>query len=65
MAVTAMLCGASLAASPQEAERLGKDLTPVGAEKAGNKDGSIPAWPGPGPRLESRSESCCRMEEQG
>lgn len=46
MAVTAMLCGASLAASPQEAERLGKDLTPVGAEKAGNKDGSIPAWPG-------------------
>jgi len=27
-----------------EAAKLGKDLTPVGAEKAGNKDGSIPAW---------------------
>jgi hypothetical protein len=29
-----------------EADRLGKDLTPNGAEKAGNKDGSIPAWTG-------------------
>jgi len=26
--------------------RLGKDLTPMGAEKAGNKEGSIPAWTG-------------------
>lgn len=26
--------------------RLGKDLTPVGAEAAANKDGSIPAWSG-------------------
>lgn len=26
--------------------RLGQDLTPMGAEKAGNKDGSIPAWEG-------------------
>lgn len=32
--------------STQELERLGKDLTPMGAEKAGNKDGSIPAWEG-------------------
>jgi hypothetical protein len=32
--------------SPQEAERLGKDLTPVGAERAGNAQGSIPAWDG-------------------
>lgn len=30
----------------QDAARLGKDLTPSGAEKAGNKDGSIPAWAG-------------------
>ncbi len=37
---------ASAAASEQEAARLGKDLTPVGAEKAGNKDGTIPAWTG-------------------
>jgi len=32
--------------SPQDLARLGKDLTPVGAEAAGNKDGSIPAWTG-------------------
>ena len=30
--------------SPEEAERLGTELTPLGAEKAGNADGSIPAW---------------------
>jgi hypothetical protein len=29
-----------------EAARLGADLTPIGAEKAGNKDGTIPAWTG-------------------
>jgi len=34
------------AISQTEAERLGKDLTPVGAEKAGNADGSIPEWKG-------------------
>ena len=33
---------AGAAVSDQEAAQLGKDLTPVGAEKAGNKDGSIP-----------------------
>ncbi|MEG1082665.1 MAG: DUF1329 domain-containing protein, partial [Pseudomonas sp.] len=32
--------------SPQEAEKLGTSLTPIGAEKAGNADGSIPAWTG-------------------
>ena len=37
--------GAALAAvSPEEAARLGKDLTPMGAEMAGNADGSIPPW---------------------
>lgn len=46
LAVLSAYCAASLAATPQDAERLGKDLTPVGAERAGNKDGSIPAWPG-------------------
>lgn len=30
----------------QEADALGKALTPVGAEMAGNKDGTIPAWTG-------------------
>ena len=34
------------AVSAQEAERLGKDLTPMGAERAGNADGTIPAWEG-------------------
>jgi hypothetical protein len=32
--------------TPEEAARLKSDLTPMGAEKAGNKDGSIPAWDG-------------------
>lgn len=33
-------------ATQAELDRLGKDLTPTGAEKAGNKDGSIPGWSG-------------------
>ncbi len=32
------------AVSPEEAARLGQDLTPMGAEMAGNADGSIPPW---------------------
>ena len=50
------LCGLVLAAAsvaavqasvtPAEAAHLGKDLTPVGAERAGNKDGSIPEYVG-------------------
>lgn len=34
------------AVSPDEAAKLGTTLTPVGAEMAGNADGSIPAWTG-------------------
>ena len=34
------------AISAEEAARLGKDLTPLGAEAAGNADGSIPPWTG-------------------
>jgi hypothetical protein len=37
---------AGAAPTPAEAARLGKDLTPIGAEKAGNKEGTIPAWTG-------------------
>jgi hypothetical protein len=37
------LAGAMTAA---DVERLGKDLTPNGAERAGNKEGTIPAWTG-------------------
>jgi len=32
--------------TPDEIARLDKDLTPMGAERAGNKDGTIPAWTG-------------------
>jgi Protein of unknown function (DUF1329) len=48
----ALLCAAALAASahagvsPAEAARLKADLTPFGAEKAGNASGTIPAWTG-------------------
>jgi len=34
------------AVSPQEAAQLGTTLTPLGAEKAGNANGTIPAWNG-------------------
>lgn len=49
-AVLGLLLAVSLPAfakvSPEEAARLGKDLTPVGAEHAGNESGSIPEWVG-------------------
>ncbi|MBI5442438.1 MAG: DUF1329 domain-containing protein [Deltaproteobacteria bacterium] len=39
--------GAAVAAvSAQEAEQLKTALTPLGGEKAGNKEGTIPAWDG-------------------
>jgi hypothetical protein len=34
------------AVSAADADKLGTTLTPLGAEKAGNADGSIPAWDG-------------------
>jgi len=37
---------AQAAMSTADVERLGKDLTPMGAEKAGSADGSIPVWEG-------------------
>lgn len=41
----AVTSGAALAkVSAEEAAKLGKELTPIGAEKAANKDGSIPVW---------------------
>ena len=47
---TLLLMGASTMSlaktTPEEIARLGKDLTPLGAEMAGNADGSIPAWQG-------------------
>lgn len=38
--------GAAAKAPADQVARLGKDLTPVGAERAGNKDGTIPIWEG-------------------
>ena len=37
---------AQAAVSAQEAAKLGQSLTPIGAEKAGNAAGTIPAWDG-------------------
>ena len=52
LACLSMLAGviigapATAAVSAAEAAKLGNELTPLGAEKAGNADGSIPAWDG-------------------
>ncbi|HSC82752.1 MAG TPA: DUF1329 domain-containing protein [Pseudomonas sp.] len=46
IAITCAAGSALAAVSPQEAAKLGQSLTPFGAEKAGNADGSIPAWTG-------------------
>ena len=44
---SALFAGTVMAAvSVDEAAKLKSTLTPVGAEKAGNKDGTIPAWTG-------------------
>lgn len=52
-AISFLVLSLLLAAAPalakvtqQEADRLKADLTPVGGERAGNKDGTIPAWDG-------------------
>lgn len=45
-ALAAALSPAFAAVSADEAAKLKSELTPFGAEKAGNKDGSIPAWTG-------------------
>ncbi len=37
---------ATAAVSEETAQQLGNNLTPVGAEKAGNADGTIPEWTG-------------------
>jgi Protein of unknown function (DUF1329) len=47
MAFAALLPADALAkVTAAEAAKLGKELTPLGAIKAGNADGSIPAWDG-------------------
>ncbi len=49
MSVALTLCGSLLLAMPASADTeadLGGKLTPIGAEKAGNTDGTIPGWDG-------------------
>jgi len=46
VAATLAMADAAAAVPEQEAARLGKDLTPVGAIRAANKDGTIPEWKG-------------------
>ncbi|MES2262224.1 MAG: DUF1329 domain-containing protein [Pseudomonadota bacterium] len=44
--LAAAVAAASAQAGMPDVERLGNDLTPMGAEKAASKDGTIPAWDG-------------------
>jgi hypothetical protein len=44
--VAVFINGANAAVSAAEAAKLGTELTPFGAERAGNKEGTIPAWTG-------------------
>ena len=45
--VASLLLVSQLAAvTPEEAAKLKTTLTPLGAERAGNADGTIPAWTG-------------------
>ncbi|MND30287.1 hypothetical protein D3C80_208170 [compost metagenome] len=46
LALSLLATGVMAKVSPDEAARLGASLTPLGAEKAANADGSIPAWTG-------------------
>ena len=46
LATVLIAASASAGVTPEEADHLGKDLTAFGAEKAGNADGTIPAWEG-------------------
>lgn len=44
--LTLLANGVMAAVSEEEATQLGASLTPLGAEKAGNAEGSMPAWEG-------------------
>ncbi|UUY08394.1 DUF1329 domain-containing protein [Pseudomonas sp. J452] len=46
LALSLLAAGVMAAVSPGEAAKLGASLTPIGAEKVGNADGSIPEWTG-------------------
>ena len=46
VALTSVSLLAGAAVAPEQATRLRSELTPLGAERAGNADGTIPAWHG-------------------
>nr|WP_171016505.1 DUF1329 domain-containing protein [Pseudomonas sp. D(2018)] len=46
LALSLLAANVMAAVSADEAAKLGTSLTPLGAEKAGNADGSIPEWSG-------------------
>ena len=46
MALAVGLTPVAAKVPPEQVARLGDDLTPMGSEKGGNKDGSIPTWKG-------------------
>ncbi|MCU1717068.1 DUF1329 domain-containing protein [Pseudomonas sp. 5P_3.1_Bac2] len=46
LALSALSVTVLAAASPEDIAKLGNTLTPLGAEKAGNADGTIPEWTG-------------------
>lgn len=46
MALSALACQVQAKVDPVQAARLGQDLTPLGAERAANFDGSIAQWNG-------------------
>lgn len=46
LSLTLAALPASAKVSQKKASELGQKLTPIGAEKAGSKDGKIPAWTG-------------------
>jgi uncharacterized protein DUF1329 len=46
LVMTMAINSASAKLSQDQIARLGNELTPLGAEKVGNKDGTIPAWTG-------------------
>ena len=65
MLSVSLSAGSALALVPEEQQaRLDGDLTPLGSERAGNTDGTIPAWTGgltsPPEELAMKRASTCR-----
>ncbi len=57
LTLSLLATGVMAAVSADEAAKLGTTLTPLGAEMAGNADGSIPAWTGGLPQNAGTADS--------